>query len=339
MQRIGIIGAGAIAEQAYLPALERLPDVTLAAIVDVDESRARLMARSFGAERVATTLSEVLDDLDVAIIATPPSSHAEIAETCLLADIHVLTEKPVATSAAAANDLVELAAERSLHYGISRQLREAPACRLARTVVRNGTLGQLERVRIRYGDATDWPFASDYRLRPDQSWGGVLTDRVPHVLDVLLWTFGNVPTIDRYRDDSIGGLEANAFLEMTFDPDIDVSMEVTSTRIIPNELHMTGPRGEFRANPHGERAHVLDYETGETVALSLDDWDRAGVYQWRVGAQAERFIESIRTDTITYVPARSGAEMDDIYETCYRMRERVLRPFETVHLREAMEAR
>ena len=330
MVRVALIGAGAIASQGYLPAVEGLADTDLVAVVDIDEDRARTVARTFGADAYATDYTRILGDVDAVIISTPPSSHAEIAADCLAAGVHVFTEKPVATDSSTAADLIERAEAESLHYGISRQLRESPACRLIRQFVRNGSIGGVRTCTVTYGDQTNWEFASDYRLRGSLSWGGVLPDRGPHVLDILQWTFEEPMTVEGYRDDALGGLEANADLELTIGADTAARLELTSTRAIPNLISVTGDRGTIEADPHGESAILRDTETDDVARVEPGGEPAARSYLARVGAQAHRFLRSIRSDETSYVPAASGLALLELFETSYEMREASLGTWEPV---------
>lgn len=334
MLNVAVIGAGAVAECAYLPAIDELPNTHLHAVVDIDEGRARNVATRFSAHGYTTDAERVLDEIDVAIIATPPASHAEIAEACLRAGVHVFTEKPVATSRDEAATLVALAEDRSVHYAVSRQLRESPSCRLVRLFVTNGALGELESFELTFGDRTEWDFASGYRVQESQAWGGVLTDKAPHGLDLLLWIFGDRPTVNWYGDDSFGGLEANARMEIAFDPPgISGEVEFTASRALENVITVRGDRAWIEAHPDEPTATLIDRHTDERTTLSSAREDEPHDYLARIGAQVQRFVESVRTDRTSYVPAREGVPLVSMIEHCYAEREQVIPSWEAPHLR------
>lgn len=338
MVDVAIVGAGAIAQQSYLPAIQELPNADLRWVVDVDEQRARRLASEFDATGYATDYHEIVDETAAAIVATPPAFHGDIAEAFLRAGVHVLTEKPVATTSHRAAELVALSEEQNLEYGISRQFREAPACWILHTFVNNGTLGPVRRFRIRFGDTTSWDFASDYRLQRSLASGGVLTDKGPHVLDVALWLFGNGFVVERYEDDSFGGLEANAQLEVCFDPPdgITGTVELAGSRDVDNEFEIVGERGKLVADPGSSSARLTEFETGAVTQLDREE-KVPNTYLLRVGQQARRFVDSIQTGDRSYVHAQNGVRVLELIEDCYDMREPLLYPWETPGIEQTVD--
>lgn len=328
MSDVAVIGAGAIAQQAYLPAISELPGANLRRVVDVDESRARQTAREFGADGHASDHRDVLEEVDAAVVSTPPKFHAEIARSFLESDTHVFTEKPIALTGEEGAELVTLAETRDLHYAVSRQFRESPACRLLYTFTHSGLLGELERMDVRFGDTTSWEFQSDYRLQHSLAGGGVLTDKGPHVLDLAVWLLGEEYDVVEYRDDSFGGLEANARLEMRFEG-VEATFEIAGTRNVDNEVAVTGERAELVADPGSATATLSDRRTGERVHLEPEWADSTG-YLLRVATQAKRFVESVDSGEPSYVPASNGLAVLELVEACYDRRERLVQPWDDI---------
>lgn len=328
MQRFAVIGAGAVAELAYLPALAGHPAATVEAVVDIDETRADRVGDAFDAHVVTTRYQDVLADVDGAIIATPPSTHAEITRACLTHDVAVLTEKPVATTSEEADALVRLAADRDLPFAISRQLRESPVSRLVRLFTHTGALGPLEGFSMQYGDETVWAFASEYRVRKSLSWGGVLTDKAPHALDVLLWIFGDDVSVVAYEDDSLGGIEANATARLSFaDRDVDGIFRVTASRNLENRLTVRGRDGMITGNPK-EGEVMVRRTNGEDSRISTNDSISLTDYRIRIAQQTHQFVESLERDVEPAAPAATGVPLISLIEQCYARRETRLEPWE-----------
>ncbi len=72
---VGIVGAGAIAQVAHLPALSRMPEVRVVGICDNDVAKARAVAARFGISRVYEDIEDLLADADPQVVAicTPRS--------------------------------------------------------------------------------------------------------------------------------------------------------------------------------------------------------------------------------------------------------------------------
>src|SRR5690349_5559755 len=96
--RVGIIGAGAWAVGAHIPAFQACDGVALVGICDTDWDRARAVAADAGIPTAHPSVDSMLRAaaLDMVSIATPTASHRRAAETCLAAGLHVLCEKPLA---------------------------------------------------------------------------------------------------------------------------------------------------------------------------------------------------------------------------------------------------
>ncbi|WP_115865067.1 Gfo/Idh/MocA family protein [Halorussus litoreus] len=329
MLQFAIIGAGTVAQIRYIPAVDELSNANLRWVVDVDERRAKSVAEESGAGGYATDYEDVLGEVDAAIITTPPRFHEEIAEACIRAGVDVLTEKPVAMSSEDAEALVSLADERGVHYAISRQYRESPACRLLKLFSDNGAVGERERFEIRFGDETNWEFASNYRLDERLSGGGVLTDKGPHALDVVLWILDEPITVESYRDDSFGGLEANAEIELASTAsETVVDVELSASRNLTNSVRMVGTRGEITGELGGVTAQLHDFETGDRTVVSPGESNPPTKPYERMAAQVRRFAESVSTGTVSYVPAETGVTVSRLVEECYGSREQLTNSWE-----------
>jgi len=97
--RVGLIGAGAIARR-HVEALRAHPDVTIAAVCDVDAGRAEELAAAAGG-RALTGWEELVDGagVDAVLVCTPPAAHAGPAVAALERGLAVYLEKPLARSA------------------------------------------------------------------------------------------------------------------------------------------------------------------------------------------------------------------------------------------------
>jgi len=97
--RIGIIGCGAIAEGAHLPAVLSSPQVELAAISDLNASRLQYLRRRYRLGPIAfQDYREVVGRVDAVILALPNHLHAPVGVELLSRGIHVLCEKPLAVT-------------------------------------------------------------------------------------------------------------------------------------------------------------------------------------------------------------------------------------------------
>jgi predicted dehydrogenase len=123
--RLGVIGAGGIANGIHLPALAAINDAELCAVCDLIPERAQDAAKRFGIPGVYVSYHEMLRDarIDAVYVLTPPDGLFRVASDSLLALKHVFMEKPMGITAYQARTLRELAAaqKRILHVGYNRR--------------------------------------------------------------------------------------------------------------------------------------------------------------------------------------------------------------------------
>jgi predicted dehydrogenase len=105
--RVAVIGAGSFGRH-HVRAIKQLQQADLVAIVDLDLDKAQLLATEFGSRAFSDT-EEILPEIDAAIVATPTSTHEQIATSLVEAGVDVLVEKPIAASSQAGERLARLA--------------------------------------------------------------------------------------------------------------------------------------------------------------------------------------------------------------------------------------
>jgi predicted dehydrogenase len=143
--RIGGIGCGGMAAGVHFPAIQRIPELKLTALCDIDEARLTETADRFRIADTFTDFEALLDSgkVDAVSIIGPPSLHVMAGRACLIRQMPFMTEKPLALTVAEARELVDLAGR----YGDCGQVgftnRFAPAQRLAWRISRLPDFGPL----------------------------------------------------------------------------------------------------------------------------------------------------------------------------------------------------
>lgn len=121
--RIGIIGCGYMAQSAHLPCLSTIEDVELTGLYDPRRDVAEKVAARWGIGEVCDTIAALTEIVDAVLVLTPVQFHQSNIKAVLAAGKHVFTEKPLAMSAAAAEELACTAAAAgvSLQVGYMKQ--------------------------------------------------------------------------------------------------------------------------------------------------------------------------------------------------------------------------
>lgn len=166
--RLGAVGAGTIFE-AYERAAAALPGVELVAVADVDPAR-RAAAARLGREVVGTVDELVELPIDAVLVLTPNATHAATVELCLRRSLDTLCEKPLASTVAAAAELVGLAREAGSLLYVASHYRHRPEVVRLHDAIPGGVVGFDLVHHERWDDAPSWYFD------PALSGGGVLLD-------------------------------------------------------------------------------------------------------------------------------------------------------------------
>lgn len=148
--RIGIIGAGWWATSAHIPAIQSHPHAELVAVQSREVANAKKIARDFNVKHACTTVEELLalDEIEAVIIASTPNVHFAQAKAALQSGRHVLVEKPMTFTAAEAQELVKLAAQKKLQLVVSCPWHYTRHGLEARRLIRTGALGKIKMISL-----------------------------------------------------------------------------------------------------------------------------------------------------------------------------------------------
>jgi predicted dehydrogenase len=190
--RVGIIGGGAIAQVAHLPALKKVKSVEVQAICDSDLPKARALATRFGVPDALDDIEDVLrlPDLEAVAICSPNHLHESHILAALSANLHILVEKPLAMTAASVQRIMRAAEKRDRVVMVGMNHRYRPDVQIVRSFVQSGELGRLESVRGSWHVFRPSRNQLGWRQRRDQAGGGAMVDLGLSILDLGLWLGG-----------------------------------------------------------------------------------------------------------------------------------------------------
>ncbi|HAX23484.1 MAG TPA: gfo/Idh/MocA family oxidoreductase [Chloroflexi bacterium] len=193
--RVGVIGAG-FGASVHVPALRRVPGVTVAAICGAHAGRIRDVAAELEIPASYSDYRELFESgaIDAVTIATPPHLHHPVALAACEAGLHVLCEKPMARSVAEARDMLRMAREAGVCHAVAHQMRHDPARHRLKELLDDGFIGRLHSVSVMvYRSALADPTRRTSGWLTDAaSAGGVLSAIGSHYIDALRWWFGDI---------------------------------------------------------------------------------------------------------------------------------------------------
>ena len=185
--RVGLLGYGAIGSE-HDAAVAAVHGLRLTAVCDRNPSRvAAALARTPDARAQSDGESLLAaDDVDVVIVSTPPSSHAEWALSALRAGKHVVVEKPFCLTVAEADAVLAAAADADRSVVVYQNRRWDRDFVALRRIVRSGAIGELFHVESFVGG---YGHPCNYWHSDEGVSGGAIYDWGSHYLDWLLELF------------------------------------------------------------------------------------------------------------------------------------------------------
>jgi predicted dehydrogenase len=294
--RVAVVGLGYWGPN-LVRNLQELPDVDVSTICDVDRSPLDAIGRRYPTVTRTTEFAEVLADpnIDAVAIATPVSSHHELAAAALEAQKHVFVEKPLAASSAQAADLIALSEEQGRVLMTGHTFLYSPPVNMLREIIHAGELGDVY-------------FISTSRVnlglhQPDVS---VVWDLGPHDVSILRYWLDEAPVRVSAvsRDCVLPNVPDVAFISLEFPSGTLAHVELSW--LAPSKLRRTAVVGSEKMaiyddtsnepvrlfdsgvalpNPTTFGEYRLTYRTGDIVSprvdaaepllRELEDWVRA----------------------------------------------------------------
>lgn len=320
--RVGVVGVGKMGI-SHLSIVGALDGAILAGVVDSADYLLDILHKYTGAKTYKSVDSLLSNGaVDALVIATPTSSHVEIARRALESGVNVFCEKPLTLSAQESEDLAKLAANRGLVAQVGYHNRFVATFREVKRLLDAGAIGRPSHVLAEaYGPVVLRPKGGTWRSRRD-SGGGCLYDYAAHPLNLVTWYLGTPKSVQgsvlnsiysSETDDEVystlhyeGGLTAHLSVNWS---DESFRKMSTSVTIIGSKGRIYADRQELRAYLRADAAAPSGYRTGWNTRYTTDLTGPVSFYLRgeEYSAQLESFIEAIRQ--------QNGASSDNSFES------------------------
>ena len=191
--RIGVIGCG-FWSQFQIGGWTEIPEAELVCVADVDPARARTRAQQFGIGRSYGSADELLRDpeVDCVDIITDVGTHRRLVEAAAAAGKHIICQKPMGTSLADAQAMVQCCREAGVHFFVHENYRWQVQIRRLAEVLRSGTIGTPFRAHTAFNTA--YPvFENQPALALLEQFA--LTDQGTHQFDIVRFLFGEIASL------------------------------------------------------------------------------------------------------------------------------------------------
>jgi predicted dehydrogenase len=260
--RVGIAGLGRSGWDIHAKLMEPLAqEFQVAAVVDADEKRRQEAMDRFDC-LAYTEYEQMLADpgVELVVVSLPSFLHANASIAALEAGKHVVCEKPMATTLADADRMIEAAQRTGRVLTIFQQRRYNPDFVKVREVIDSGVLGRIVEIRLtesRFSRRWDWQTLQKFG-------GGSLNNTGPHFLDMALQLFGEHYPSEVFcqLDRTLTLGDADDHVKLTFRgpgaPTIDI--EISSCSPYPGETwNVMGTQGGLAGSTSKLRWKWVDW--------------------------------------------------------------------------------
>jgi 1,5-anhydro-D-fructose reductase (1,5-anhydro-D-mannitol-forming) len=268
--RWGIIGCGDVTEVKSGPGFQKAAGSALVAVMRRDRAKAEDFARRHNVPRAYARADDLIGDADVdaVYVATPPSTHCELALRAAAAGKPCLVEKPMAMNHGECLRMVEAFRSAGVPLWVAYYRRALPRYAAVRDLLAGGAIGRVTSVRVevmvRLATRDE---AAAWRFDPAVAGGGLLLDVGSHCVDLLDYLVGEIVEVAGFPVNTGGIYETEDVTAASF----KMAGGIVGTGIWnfnANEkrdgMIFTGPLGELRTPIFHEEDIVVSTPQGET---------------------------------------------------------------------------
>ena len=331
--RMLILGTGGMAKQ-HATHFAAIPGVTVVGGVDVDPNRLEKFNTTHNIPNGFASLDAAIawGEFDAVANVTPDSIHHATSIAALKAGKHVFCEKPLATDAIKAFEMVDVAEASGLINMVNLTYRNVAQLQKAREIVTSGQIGTVRHVEASYLQSWlvskawgDWRTESQWLWRLSRKHGsnGVLGDIGVHILDFASYgsgldidhVFARLKTFDKAPGNKIGEYDLDANDSFTMNVDFNNG----ALGVIHASRWATGHFNELRLRVYGDKGSV-EVLNGKTSHLKVVLGEDVETATWReldvppVPTNYQRFAEAVKTGKMQEPSFRHAAELQKVLD-------------------------
>jgi predicted dehydrogenase len=344
--RVGIVGLGGVGA-VHLQAYRDNPLIEVIAAAEVDEPRLADLAATHRFRPYAD-FNRMLaaETLDLVCVSTPVATHEAVTIAAAKAGRHVLCEKPLAGTVAAAKRMIAACAEAKVQLFYGATYRFLPAMARARALIREGAIGDVLLMREQEvgGTGPDGRHIMGFAHYPKGTPGGSgfgLVDHGIHLIDAFGWFTGSPVETVFGRGNISGAPAASEYLLMNFrngalghllyeDSTFSTSLPGEGLfswssawtlqgyvppgawQAAPGSIHVHGSKGALRIFHYANQLFLTDKDGTRQIALS------GRHAPGHFAAQMEACAASVLDGAPVPVPGEAGLAALEVLMAAYR---------------------
>lgn len=322
--RIGLVGAGAIAQLAHLPVLAKIKGAQLVALCDNDGPKASAIAERLGIPDVFTDFEDLLelDQVDAVVIATPNHLHEPHVLRALKSKVDVLCERPLSLTSRGVERILAAAKQSGRKVVVGNNHRFRSDVQQLNRFIQGGELGRLIGVR-----AGQYQFATPrtgWRFRRPEAGGGAFFENGFPLVDLALWLadFPEPVRVNAHMDRGrgVGTVEDAMIVHVECAGGISLSFDVSWAYVGQEErwwFEVLSARGSARLAP----LRVVKMLNGKPTDVSPSGAAaRESVFLQSYRAELAHFIAVVNEET-PYDPPEDQLVVMKLVEAIYKAAE------------------
>jgi len=336
-----LVGYGFIGAQGHVPAYLKRSDVEIVAVADICAARRARVPAALPRARVYETADALLaaekGHVDFLDIAVPPCDHARLTLKALDLGLHVLCEKPLASSLGGATSMLERAVRARRVVFPCHNYKHAPVVRAISDIIHSGRIGKVRSATLstfrntHAKGVTEWN--THWRRQTRFSGGGIAMDHGSHTFYLTFDWMGCRPVAVTAKmlnqEPERWDTEDNASIVLTFPGGRLAQAYLTWTAGVRKVLYsVQGERGAITVDDDELQLAIMRPTDGPDVAQGAvtwdverrtlgSDWMDASHTRW-FNALFDQFLAAVESHDFAGREAQDSLRCVEIITTAYR---------------------
>ena len=289
--RVGIIGAGWIAEKAAIT-LNGMTDCEAYAIGSRSLEKAEAFARKWNMPKAYGSYAEVINDpaVDIIYVATPHSHHYDVTRHALLEGKPCLVEKAFMANYRQAKDIIDLAHERKVFIAEAIWTRYQPCVGIVRQLIAEGVIGTPRLITATLA----YPMMKKERIfRPDLC-GGALLDVGVYALNfVRMFTDAPVATLDGHCVKSDQGMDLTNTMTMVLEDGIVANLQSSAMCVGDNTGVIAGSEANIVIDNINNPQTITVYKRDRVLVDQISVPQQITGYEYQFSACRQALIDGL----------------------------------------------
>ncbi|WP_114750154.1 Gfo/Idh/MocA family protein [Pleomorphovibrio marinus] len=218
----GVIGVGDVCEKKSAPAMQKIKNSELLAVMRRDGEKARDYANRHNVPKWYDDADLLIQDpeINAIYIATPPYAHLSYVKKAAAVGKAIYVEKPMARTYAECREMIEVCEQAGVPLFVAYYRRMLPNFLKLKSWIMEGAIGEIRHVQVTMRQPLHPDVVAqvqdNWRVDPDLSGGGYFYDLASHQLDLLDYLFGPIESVDGIARNQAGQYPAEDFVTGVF---------------------------------------------------------------------------------------------------------------------------